>query len=154
MTAPVPTDKALIQASHVSDGTVVTAPTTPVTPTPSTTPKTEEKPSTSETVTPTVPADQVSRPSSDTSAGIPSGAGLGRHLQHRVTPSPGPLSQDGKSHQPQGQVAPAVPTDRSQQTRYRAGAGHVRRDTVLTPLCINHDSIQQQTGEGHLHLGR
>ena len=51
VTAPVPTDKAPdTSASHVSDGTGVTAPTTPVTPTPPTTPKSEEKPSTSETV--------------------------------------------------------------------------------------------------------
>ena len=51
VTAPVPTDKAPdTSASHVSDGTGVTAPTTPVTPAPPTTPKTEEKPSTSEKV--------------------------------------------------------------------------------------------------------
>ena len=51
VTAPVPTDKAPdTSASHVSDGTGVTAPTTPVTPAPPTTPKSEEKPSTSETV--------------------------------------------------------------------------------------------------------
>ena len=59
VTAPVPTDKAPdTSASHVSDGTGVTAPTTPVTPAPPTTPKTEEKPSTSKTVTPTVPTDK------------------------------------------------------------------------------------------------
>ena len=64
VTAPVPTDKSTdkapdTSASHVSDGTSgVTAPTTPVTPAPPTTPKTEEKPSTSETVTPTVPTDK------------------------------------------------------------------------------------------------
>lgn len=55
VTAPVPTDKSTdkapdTSASHVSDGTGVTAPTTPVTPAPPTTPKTEEKPSTSEKV--------------------------------------------------------------------------------------------------------
>ena len=51
VTASVPTDKAPdTSASHVSDGTGVTAPTTPVTPAPPTTPKTEEKPSTSEKV--------------------------------------------------------------------------------------------------------
>ena len=55
VTAPVPTDKSTDKApdtssSHVSDGTGVTAPTTPVTPAPPTTPKTEEKPSTSEKV--------------------------------------------------------------------------------------------------------
>ena len=43
VTAPVPTDKSTdkapdTSASHVSDGTGVTAPTTPVTPTPSITP--------------------------------------------------------------------------------------------------------------------
>ena len=64
VTAPVPTDKSTdkapdTSASHVSDGTSgVTAPTTPVTPAPPTTPKTEEKPSTSKTVTPTVPIDK------------------------------------------------------------------------------------------------
>mgnify|MGYP001682888545 CR=1 FL=1 len=66
VTAPVPTDKSTDKApdtssSHVSDGTSgVTAPTTPVTPTPPTTPKSEEKPSTSETVTPTDKAPDTS----------------------------------------------------------------------------------------------
>mgnify|MGYP004493773665 FL=1 len=66
VTAPVPTDKSTdkapdTSASHVSDGTSgVTAPTTPVTPTPPTTPKSEEKPSTSETVTPTDKAPDTS----------------------------------------------------------------------------------------------
>jgi len=50
-TVSVTADKAPdTSASHVSDGTGVTAPTTPVTPAPPTTPKTEEKPSTSEKV--------------------------------------------------------------------------------------------------------
>ena len=122
VTAPVPTDKSTDKApdtssSHVSDGTSgVTAPTTPVTPTPPTTPKSEEKPSTSETVTPTDKAPDTSASHvSDGTSGVTAPT-------TPVTPTP-PTTP--KSEEKPSTSETVTPTDKAPDT----SASHVSDGT-------------------------